>query len=52
MRIVLMNLDGQIYQETTEWEKLLIDNLANGVYLLKIIRTNGQIEYHKVIIEK
>lgn len=51
-RVVLMNLDGQIVQNTTNWDNLAVRDLVNGIYLIKIIRTNGQIEYHKVIIEK
>jgi hypothetical protein len=51
-RIMLMNLQGQIFRDTTDFDILSISDLSNGVYVLKIVRTNGQLEWYKIIIER
>ena len=51
-RVVLMNFEGRILYDMTACDRLAGDKLSKGVYVLKILRTNGQVEYHKVMIER
>jgi len=51
-RIMLMNSEGRILQDTTDCDKLSIENLSNGIYVLKIVRANGHYEWHKIIVKR
>jgi len=51
-RVILMHYDGRIVRDTTNVDQLSIRDLSNGIYLLKIIKSIGEYEYQKIIIER
>jgi hypothetical protein len=51
-RIILKSLEGKVLRDIAGAEIIFTTDLVNGVYMLEIFRSNGQREFHRVVIER